>query len=69
MKSPIERSNGRAEWTPIAGDTYVVTGVTTDGRRFRRQGPWSTIGQINLWRGNRWLLRDGRKYLIQSVTN
>jgi hypothetical protein len=27
------------------------------------------IRGINVWRGSKWLLRDGRRWLIQRITN
>lgn len=46
MNDVITRVNGLAEWTPEPGDTYLATGVTTDGRRFRRTGDWNFIRAI-----------------------
>lgn len=67
----ITKSNGRAEWTQQAGDVYVATGVLTNGRRFPaiRSTSWQHIAGINLYRGNKWLERDGKRHHIVSVYN
>jgi hypothetical protein len=62
--------DGRKEWEHKAGDSYVVTGRYPDGRRFRAIiANWCHVAGINLWRGHKWLVRDGKRYLIQSVVN
>lgn len=66
----IERHGGKVTWTANAGDKYLVTGVDTRGKRFRLCfDEWRQAKCINLFRGSRWLLRAGRRYLIQSVSN
>ena len=66
MKSPIV--NG--EWIHQEGDQYVVIGVDRNNQRFTRTSDsWFYINGINVWKGNKWLLRKGKKYLIQSITN
>ena len=58
------------EWTHQDGDTYVVTGVDTRGRRFKRTfDSWRWAAGINLYRGSKWLVRDGKRRLIQRVCN
>lgn len=70
MNKPINRTGGVATWDPQAGDLYVVTGRTRNGRRFRQTwASWGQASRINLWRGSRWLLRDGKRYLISRTTN
>ena len=68
-KSPVTRDpDGGAVWKHQEGDSYVVTGVTTDGRRFPaiHTTNWSHAAGNKLDKGNRWLLRDGKRYLIGS---
>ena len=70
-RNPLTRlPHGTVSWTPQEGDSYLVTGVDRYGRRFRRTCPsWAYANGINLWRGSRWLLRNGRKYRINRVLN
>ena len=68
--SPFVFKDGTVNWTHEPGDFYLVTGVTPAGGRFKRQTEvWAVAKGINLWRGSRWLVRHGKKYLIQRVTN
>jgi hypothetical protein len=65
MKKPITKVNGRAEWEHLDGDSYLVTGVDRNGKRFTiRASSWRYASGINVWRGNKWLVRDGKRYLI-----
>jgi len=58
------------EWTQQAGDVYHVTGVDTRGRRFKiTTASWLHARGINVWNGSRWLVRDGRRTLIERVYN
>lgn len=68
--NPVEIKNGRASWIELPGDKYVLTGVDRKRRRFRiTTENWRYASGINLWRGNLWLLRNGKKWKIQSVSN
>ena len=68
--NPITRTNGTASWMAKAGDSFVVTGTRTDGKRFTiHTKHWWHARGINVWHGSKWLLRDGRKWLIQRITN
>lgn len=55
-------------------DRYIVTGVTTDGRRFRliythcRHALYHVM-HINLWRGSVWEEVNGKRKLIKRVIN
>lgn len=67
-KSPIVReSNGRCVWIGKESDTYIVTGHDCAGKRFRKTGTWDFVRAVNACRGSRWLLRDGKRYLIERV--
>lgn len=68
-KNPIDYSNGSATWTEEKDDKYLATGVDRNGKRFRITGLWGHIRGINIWRGNKWLVRNGKKFKIQSVFN
>lgn len=68
--NPITRSNGQATWMPRSGDMFVVTGTRCDGQRFTLTvKSWAHARAINVWRGSKWLLRDGRRWLIQRIKN
>lgn len=57
-------------WTHQRGDQYVVTGVDVRGRRFKQTyGNWWQAEAINIWRGTRWLVRQGRRLRLQTVRN
>lgn len=65
-KSPIQ--NGI--WTCQANDKYHVTGKDKYGRYFKRVcDNWHMARSINVWKGSRWLVRDGQRYLIERVYN
>lgn len=70
-KSPIVKaSDGSTHWIDKPGDRYAATGVDRNGRRFRiESASWSYIRGINLWRGSKWLLRDGRRFCVGRVVN
>ena len=61
-------------WMHRYGDTYVVTGVTITGKRFRL-GPfknWWHANSINLYRGSVWLCGPSSKWrrkLVKRVHN
>lgn len=62
--------DGNKNWKVRRGDVYVVTGVTTNGKRFSIKAElWANAQCINLFRGSRWLLRYGKRYLLQRVYN
>ena len=71
LPHPIRTNEeGRAEWTHIQGDRYLVTGIDLSGKRFRiEKTNWLYANGINVYRGSRWLVRGGRRYLIARVTN
>ena len=71
MSHPITLlPNGAVSWVPAPGDSYLVTGRTRDGKRFRFVTPnWPVAAAINVWRGTYWLQRDGKRYKIQSRFN
>jgi len=54
-----------------SGDTYIVSGYYYNSdRKFRSR--YSNLHQavsINLWRGQVWQVRDGRRKLIKKVWN
>lgn len=69
-KSVVTREDGKASWKQLKGDKYMVTGVDRNGKRFRMTfDNWPQARMINVYRGNKWLLRGSHRYLIQSVSN
>ena len=57
-------------WTERAGDKYLVTGVTVNGKRFKKFcANWHIAASINLYRGTKWLVRDGKRKKLQEVYN
>lgn len=71
MPSPLTKhADGSLTWEPEPGDFYLVTGTTRAGKRFRFTSPhWNVAQAINAYRGNYWLCRAGRRYLIQTRVN
>jgi hypothetical protein len=69
--NPItKRADGSAEWTHEPGDSYLVTGTDYHGKRFRRvSANYAGARCVNVYNGNRWLVRGGKRYLIQTVSN
>lgn len=61
---------GQKCWTHVQGDKYLITGVDVNGKRFRSvYDNWAFARGINLYRGSRWLLRGGKRFLITRVFN
>jgi len=71
MPSPLtHNSDATVTWTHQPGDSYIVTGVTRAGKRFRfTTDRWPLASAINAWRGTYWLSRNGRRYRIATVYN
>jgi len=62
--------DGGVSWLPKPGDTYLVTGIDRSEKRFSMTfKQWLHARSINVWQGSRWLVRDGKRHLIQRVTN
>lgn len=70
VKNPIEWKDGVASWTQQKGDLYKVTGVDRYGKRFSvTYESWSMARMINVWQGNKWLVRNGCKFRLQEIYN
>jgi hypothetical protein len=57
------------EYTFQKNDTFVVTGILTNGKRFspiHTDNPHYAFG-INLWKGSIWMIRGGQKSLVKKV--
>jgi hypothetical protein len=70
-KSPLTiKPDGTVTWKLRKTDKYLVTGVDRNGRRFRQQhSSWLVAKYINVWRGTKWLIRGGKRYVIQRIYN
>lgn len=65
-----KNGEGNVTWYHLPGDFYEVTGVDVYGKRFRIvSNTWWHAEGINLYRGTKWLVRNGKRYKIQSVYN
>ena len=68
--NPFTLKDGKKYWEHQAGDYYAVTGVTARGKRFSVQcSSWAHARGVNVYKGNKWLVRNGRRRLIQSISN
>jgi hypothetical protein len=68
--NPFYEHEGQKSWTHIQGDQYVATGIDRNGKRFRRvSSNWMYISGINTWKGSKWLVRGGKRFLIQRIEN
>lgn len=57
-------------WTHSTGDTYLVTGTTVDGKRFRQvHSNWFVANGINLYRGRVYWVHNGKRKLVKTVWN
>jgi len=61
---------GAKSWSRMQGDKYHVTGVDVNGKRFKIEtDDWTYAAGINLYRGSKWLVRGGKRWLIIRVEN
>jgi hypothetical protein len=61
---------GKKNWVHIQGDVYVVTGIDCSRIRFQVfTQNWLHAKSINVFRGTRWLLRGGKRWMIERVFN
>jgi len=54
------------------GDKFVVTGLLYNSTKHFKSmvfDCWEQARCINLWRGSRWILRNGKRILIETVYN
>lgn len=62
--------NGDVCWEPETGDEYLLIGKTRDGKKFRLHfDNYLAANCINMWNGRKYLIRNGKKYLICTVLN
>ena len=68
--TPFENIGTSKVWDHKEGDNYLVTGVDRNGKKFRFvYDNWPQARGINLWKGYKWLVRNGARYLINRVSN
>lgn len=68
----ITKVNGVTSWDREDFKEYHVTGVDTDGRRFKTMvyTNWHHVRMINLYRGTFWGVKpDGKRVKLQEVYN
>lgn len=61
--------DGRRTWKQQPGDYYLLTGVTDRGSRYSRTGPYEFLCGFHPAKGSRWLVRDGKRHLIERISN
>jgi len=70
IKSPIIKDGPQKGWTHLEGDRYAVTGTDVKGKKFSLEfDNWPQAQGINLYRGTKWLIRDGHRHIITRVYN
>jgi hypothetical protein len=63
-------ADGTVSWEHRQGDYYLVTGITADRQRFRRVClRWEYAEGVNVFRGTKWLVRNGNKHRLYDVIN
>jgi len=68
--NPFFTRDGKKTWAVMQGDKFLATGIDCSGKRFRIESErWLYIKGINIYKGNRWLIRGGKRWLIESVVN
>lgn len=66
----VEIKNGKISLDNKASQSYLICGRDRDGKRFRIQtNDFRHCMGINLWHGNKYLVREGKRKKIQSVCN
>jgi hypothetical protein len=59
--------DGSKTWTPQNGDIYQVISVVKGKKRVANYDIWAYANGINMREGCIYLVREGKKYLIQEV--
>lgn len=68
MNNPITRhKDGTVSWEHNEGDKYLVISHSPRKRMVYNEWKWARC--INLRNGNKYLLRDGKRYKLVSVVN
>lgn len=66
----LRSENGYLQWNHLPTDQYMATGVDRNNKRFKIvSSSYDYIRSLNLWRGTKWLIRNGKRHRIQTVTN
>lgn len=70
MNAIFSKTRNGVTWVGRQDDKYLVTGIDRNGKKFRLIfGNWMHANAINLYRGNKWLLRGSKRYLITRIFN
>ena len=65
----LEWIEGTTEWEHQSGDKYLVTGTDLRGRRFSQTySDWLQAKGVNIAKGSKWLLRNGKRHLISRAS-
>jgi hypothetical protein len=70
--SVFKVNGSEISWEPNPNDHYRITGIY--GPRGNKLAPiqskdWNYIRHINVYKGTFWLVRNGKRYKIQTVVN
>lgn len=65
----LRQPDGTVLWNHLPGDTYSVEGIDLEGRRRQpfHTHSWHHARLIELSHGQRFLHRNGRRYLLQEL--
>lgn len=66
----LRRQNGYTQYNHLPTDTYMATGTDRNGKRFTIvSSSYDYIRCLNLWRGTKWLVRNGKRHRIETANN
>ena len=66
----VRESDGTVAWWQLPADRYIVIGRDVYGKRFRIESDnFGYVGRINMWHGRIYLMRNGKRILVRTVTN
>ena len=66
----LRSQNGYTQWNHLPDDTYMATGTDRNGKRFKiTSNNYDYIRGLNLWKGTKWLVRNGKRHRICTVAN
>lgn len=68
VSNPITIVDGVARWKHLPGDTYLLVGYDILGKRFTiESSDFKVINNTPCNRGHKYLIREGCKFLIQTL--
>lgn len=66
----LRSQNGYLQWNHLPTDQYMATGVDRNNKRVKIVSDnYDYIRGLNLWRGTKWLVRNGKRHRIETVFN